>query len=404
MMSRCMWFACVGLCLIILNDKVFAQDIDKKREFSIARLKEQPVTYIDERNVSAFDSLLLPEVKKIISETPEVIEAVASMTTNVIHGEAQPVTELDVLSSDIEKLPFLPGGKIVEIQAPRAGDKILWNALSRFYEYPIQSAHFTYVSSIKDDSTTVLKGEYKKIYPARLPEPPSIRQFFREAIRITEPSSIALYGWLTFRFFGADEDFVQVYSPFIKKTRQVTGTNRSDSAFRGMLTLDDLDIAKPEFVQVTLKEKTTLLVPYLQEGAVSFSTQGSCITGTSAHEDTTSLFSRKASWSPRSVFVLELTQKDPFSTVGRSVMYVDSESFIPYFRTVFTRDGEENKLVVYGFSSNQGEGLFPYRVNLISHSMLKSESYSIDSVELCRAFKEGQTLSDFDPKKLLEAP
>lgn len=390
---------------------------------------------IDGKNVQTFKEAIVPELLPLVKEGtfPLAIEKELSEKVYFSEGENQqaPITKSGLIREGVTLGGGFIAGNAEEISKEAdknfAGWKLLWNIQSNFWRNPIISGDFSLISIRGDIVGKELGGSFERVYPTRLPEGGKSAQFFREKLIFKSPSSINTLAWLTFRFLGAEEDMLWIYSPAIRKERQLTGSNRSDPVVSASLSLDDLLgwSGKPELVDPTITGEGTYFAPFSSASPIVLKGEISspCI---SLKPDDETSEGRFGSWNfqstkfpyspkwipssgvyvPRDMWIVELTQRDPYSRYGRQLLYVDKELMIPYFKAVYDRTGKLMKLVIsyFGYWGKESEGNYsPYS----PYALIKDDDRAIvdlfefTTLSFCKSFPEGKALTDFDPRKLL---
>lgn len=301
--------------------------------------------------------------------------------------------------------------------------KILWNGAAAWAAAPVFSAEFEFHWLREAKPERTLHGELVRLYPAALPETKQQSQFFRELVRFTAPGVLKDLSWLSFRFLGAEEDVLWVFSPAIQKLRQLTGTNRADPFLTSAVTPEELFVwsGKIESEDASVEREQVGFVPLLRNPAGTTVLQNGCrrvdrraiVDGqmTSRWNFDSSRFPQGAAWLPAStVFVprplwrIELNSQDPFRLYGRQVLYVDQTSMLPMYKFVYDRLGHLWKTVIgaYGFMDSGAENTrhpYPAYVIVIDHAKNRSFILDFALITLCDSTTAGLELSDLEPKR-----
>ncbi len=304
--------------------------------------------------------------------------------------------------------------------------KLLWNVQALWALQPALSAAFEFSWFKEGKPYRTLRGEFSRLIPNAIADTKKTAQLFRELIRFTAPTFLKDLSWLTFRFLGNDEDVLWVYSPAIRKVRQLVATNRSDSLLRSAVTPEEFLVwsGKPEAVEAVVEAKATMLVPVLRvelpaqldkEGCLNVDRLGA-VGGklASRWNYEAGHFPHGAGWVPttsvflpRPVWRVAVNSLDPFSSYGKQVLYIDQALSLPVYKFVYNRMGQLWKTVigVYGISSAKNVAaplLYPAYTIIVDH--LKSEVFVIDTITArsCAVPPPGLSLSDFDPKRFSE--
>ena len=219
---------------------------------------------------------------------------------------------------------------------------------------------------------------------------------------------------------------VWAYSPAIKKVRQLTGSNRSDPIVGGVLSTNDFLgwSEKHELVDVNYLGESTFLAPVLVNEYLKSKEPGkskdSCVMSVSTTNSQSGTFIKwipdgapeGAPWAPlnvvfvpRSFFVLELLQKDPFSLDGREILYVDTESMLPVYKGVFDRSGTQIKAQISIFAPVMSVNKTKVAPVLIASIVVGIQKNMVDVLEpvtysYCDSFGDKYKISIFDPRKL----
>ncbi len=280
--------------------------------------------------------------------------------------------------------------------------------------------------ALHDDKLNLqFKGSLTRVYPSRVVSQDKTAQLFRERVRLSAPAAIAGFSLLTFRFNGPDEDYLWIFSPAIKKLRQLTGANRSDGIARtGFAPTDFFSWSgKAELAEGAMVSKVVALVPFPEAQMSPGAVRGPCVEV--KHEQSgegegrtirwnfsSRRFPQAAGWLPTdTVFVprelirIEIELHDPYSLYGRQILYVDAERLLPIYKFVFDRQGRPWKTVMsaYGevLSSDQA-GHVPYYAYTVVDDALNGEAVIADFSRFasCAAFPDDMKLADFDPRRL----
>ncbi len=336
-----------------------------------------------------------------------------------IEGSREPLPGAS--RSNIEAKPLTPD------QISRFGNQLLWNMLSLNWRFAYNSTEFDW-SWVKDGKVIrSAAGEIVRVFPGLLESQPKNEQLFREIIEFKSPASIDKYSWLTFRFRGADEDTVWVYSPATQKSRQVTSSNRSDSLLTSPASADDLLgwSGKIGTVSPDNVELVTALVPFASLDIAKLQpNEDGCYAIRPSEQTLDSRFpsywnfkNRRfpgdASWAPsasefvpRRLWKLELAIKDPYSLYGRSILYIDASAQVPIYNVIFDRTGKRFKTIIngYGLAAAPDRSVkIPFLAFAVVLDHQSETALLVDYAhnEFCRNLPTGVTLDRFTPGKLL---
>ncbi|NLF25726.1 MAG: DUF1329 domain-containing protein [Deltaproteobacteria bacterium] len=301
--------------------------------------------------------------------------------------------------------------------------KLLWNVHSNFWSQKIVTLAF----SLKEFSQSggvsgwELQGDLSRVYPGSLVPDDKTGQLFREIIRLRAPAPLAGYAWLTFRFLGADEDVVYIFSPALEKPRELTASNREDGFAASALSVDDFFVwsGKPSLLALVDLKKITALTPLAVSEQGRARSQGkhcALISASSSPETEAQQLHQPDSfqggvwpggnliYAPRELWRMELVSSDPFSLYGRQVLYVDSESMLPVFKFVYDQGGVFWKSIVGAIGLAQGEGqrAYPFIASQIIRDYKAGKVWRLNysNIRYCRQFPDGLELGAFQPGRL----
>jgi hypothetical protein len=285
----------------------------------------------------------------------------------------------------------LPRGLPFNDNSPNS---LYWNLQSRLWESPALKGEFLIRSFDSQKERYTVAGTYERVYPSLLDNAPKLPQVFRERLRFTSPKVIQGYSWLSFRFFGDEEDYLLIASPLIKETRILTGSNRSDSLIGGLISLEDLFLlgAKPEYVSVSIQDEENLLLPFVDAYKIEVT-----------YECETLILNREPEriqkthpllkWTPRRAKSVEVTIRDPFHEYGRILLFVDAELLVPTMAQIYDRNGKFKKFIILG--NQMSSRSFPVLKSVVSRETF--EHFIFKSLSRC----ESMSLEIFDPRNQL---
>ncbi|MFN4895660.1 MAG: hypothetical protein ACK5GN_13190 [Pseudomonadota bacterium] len=303
--------------------------------------------------------------------------------------------------------------------------KVLWNAASVFWRYnSFAATSSVLIFKTAADPPHKLEFDVERLHPRKLGEVTgSLEPIFRERISARKPAAIQMLSWLTLRFFGSGEDFLWAASPVINQIRQMTGSNRSDAIFTGLFSPDDLFVwsGKVELVEPSGLTLTQLLVPLLEAHETKVEVRDGCILRTFRGTEGVVLnhqsgrFKGSSGWVPtntimalRSVWRMELTNRDPFSLDARQTLYVDRDSGMPVYRVVWDDAGRLRRVVLGILRSVNKDGQPPEPI-LAGQVMMHANGTSrlvmtIDSFSTCSSYPAERSKVDFDPSTFVRFP
>ncbi|MCB9029523.1 MAG: outer membrane lipoprotein-sorting protein [Deltaproteobacteria bacterium] len=300
--------------------------------------------------------------------------------------------------------------------------RLLWNLKSQFWSQGLIDLDFTLQWLANGKAWRDVRGKFQRVYPWIIDPTSKLPQIFREKIQLTEPAALRDLIWLTYRFQHKDEDVVWVYSPAIKKVRQLTGSNRADSLFTSSVSSEDFLTwsGKTSYVRATVLSRKLALVPFesaemrdLSLGVDSCYRVDGSVTDTLHWNFATRKFKSSASWLPtNSIFVprylyeIELVNKDdPYSLYGRQILYVEEESFLPVYKIVYDRAGRHWKTIIsaYGLAATKDRRKkVPFPAYSIVLDKIEKKEFVLDynQVRYCNGYTNELGIDSFNPNKL----
>jgi hypothetical protein len=394
-----------------------------KRTYIDAASKLEALPDFDQDWISGTEELF--EVEKKFSKNESLIFDFP-LKRGALFGSGQVVSKewqgiLDTASNLEEADLNLTASKRKERESALAR-KILWNTNSVFWSQGLIDFHFRMLWLNKGRSTRNVRGKYARLYPKFIDSSFGYPQLFREKLSFYYPTAIDGLGWLSFRFEDLEEDILWAYSPAIQKVRELTATNRSDSLVTSSLAIDDMLgwSNNINFFKSRVVGKSQLLAPFLSLRPLKLDGAGGCFKLSGAQGELGSFWNfenqkfkgghdwlpAKAVFIPRELYQIELAPKDPFYLAGREKLYVDAETFLPYYKFVYDRSGRLWKAEMFGwFFSKASDGIrqipvpgFQVIVDLIAKRDLVLDFSRFRS---CREFPADILLKDFDPKNLV---
>lgn len=307
--------------------------------------------------------------------------------------------------------------------------RILWNMAANFWGQHAIQIEWKIRDVDRNGERASYNALFRRLYPLSMNTKERPKQLFRELLRFKTPPAASSLAFLTFRFAQRDEDFLWTLSPAIGKVRQLTGSNRGDPIAGLPSSLDDLVgwSGNPYFVDAELTAEKEFLLPFPKawnsllrrtssDEKDNFCYQVDPPSGTHAFVEwnVDSKDAAVPSWMPSSiVFVprtawrIEVASRDPYSLVGRQILYVDKESMLPLVTIVFDKAGKLWKLVLSGFGLAEGSGKkAPYEAFSVVYSFVDAQAalFTPLSISYCDMFFPDATFADFDPSRLVSAP
>ncbi len=398
-----------------------------------------PVSAITKDNLGKLKTLIIPELQELV-RSGNVEIPVADRLDYEWRYDDQWIKNSYFLDSDpadgakggsvlAQKrgFPFGVTGASTKKDAHTAR-KLLWDGGSLWWWQKAINAGVNLIWLNSGKIRGRVAADFSRVYVPTMNPQDKTGQVFREVFKIYEPRPVSKFAFLTFRFFGDEEDMLWLFSPAINKTRQLTGSNRSDSLLRSSVSLDDFFLwsGKPELVDASFDRTMQVLAPYaalnsvhLEEGVPEkgcYSVQHQEVAAVGEGEPRwrfergerlTDLlqFPAEAIFVLRELWRIELISRDPFSLYGRQVLYVDPVSMLPVYKVVFDLSGRLWKIVVGGFGlaiSDDGTRRVPYPAFTAVADLIANQTSIIDykKVVYCDDFVDGIQMTDFDPGKL----
>lgn len=328
---------------------------------------------------------------------------------------------------------FLPFGAVSAQdsfhQSVAHGQALLWNLQSHWWSYGYVGQRFVFSSFVQQRLERSLRGIFQRIYPVTIQKDRKGNQLFRELLKFEDPKEITGLALLGIRQMGEEEDSLWLYSPALKKTRQLTGSNRADPLLRSPFALEDFSpwSGKSEMVEPRFLGEGIFLAPFPSVKLAvlkndiderSCLSTGESAAGTSSHDRTKFDFQKPAEWllgdlviprdvrfSPRRLWKIELSPKDPFLQQGRIVLYIDPIMMLPMYKMVYNRAGDLWRIGMLGFglaSTEDNSRRIPYLGFNSMYDLKQRNSGLLEFSEhkFCSQYPKGITLGLFDPSRL----
>ncbi len=181
-------------------------------------------------------------------------------------------------------------------------------------------------------------------------------------IMVTEPYDMAGTAMMTWRYKTNKPDTLFGYVPAIRRVRRMTPAGRSDSLFGSDFARDDgnwsgFDGKIPEF-EWKLVGETEMLGEFL---STEISTAVKEEHGAWKAEDNgpdypvfgnerpdwkgAAWWNLKSVWVKRPVWIIEGQSKNPYYNYGKTVSYIDKETFIGLWKDIYDRSGQHWKTI-----------------------------------------------------------
>ncbi|MBX7136512.1 MAG: DUF1329 domain-containing protein [Oligoflexia bacterium] len=381
---------------------------------------------INASNAAEFRELLPDEIYSLVRTGALVLEAQANVNYEF---PAAPSAQTEQAQLDGNGLsgasklsvgaPFLLNS---DLKLEGQGARLLWNTNSVWWSRKILDLSFELIKIGTDRAEYVLDGTLQRIYQRAVDPSEAASQIFRELIRFQQPGFLQGLSWLTFRYFGKDEDSLWVYSPAISRTRQLTSSNRADALIKSGVTPDDLLVwsGNPQVVEARVTTLKPVLVPAPPSIFPLANADGCGRVGRDAAATLwnfeTGKFAGAAPWSlvgvvfvPREAVRVELQSRDPFALYGRQVLYVDRQTLLPIYKIVYDRAGRLWKAVIGVFGFAKSEGAAPaiaFPISNTVYDFTRSKAFGVDFsiVRFCERPNSALNVAMFDPSVLGPEP
>lgn len=383
---------------------------------------------INNYNAGEFEELIIPELRSELRSGMFHATAFSHLLLEPAIGASYTAAPVEPALSESGALQTALSAVSGPLFTPLRSDavalhvaKLLWNTHSvwwsaRYLEASI-SLHF-----IRNDTIfRTYSARYERVYPRSLNAEDKTTQLFRSRLAFSNPAVIDNFSWLRFRFQSEDEDVLFMYSPTIKKTRQLTASNSTDPLLGSSLTLDDMLLfsGKVDGMTGVAESVSTYFVPLIpvQFGAAGFGSSDTCERYTLENPQllwnfSTRLYPPGASWLPTAAAYIPrvlqrvtLNPNDPYSVYGRQVLYIDSALGVPVYKVVYDPSGSLWKvmILVYGVDadSTRTRSITPVQQIILDQKADQVSLLQFDSVKTCTAIEGDPALRRFSPAGLL---
>ncbi len=373
-------------------------------------------------NLSHWSELLTPELQKAVNSGSLILDVVrapnfkftGSWWNNLALADADLLDEQAHLSTSYrhtEGALFRIPDQMADLEGFDTR-KLLWNIQAYWWSARSFSANFQ-IDLIKEGQPRrTFSGDFSRIYPASLLPEDKTTQLFRERLSFAEPKIISNFAWLSFRFLGTDDDALWMYSPLLKKIRELTSSNRADPLPGSRFALEDLLIwsGQPANLETSIDFIGYKLVPFQSSNASQADQDADgCLLAHSPGNQEAGAQLQVARgqniYAPRPVYQLVIKSGDSYSVYGRQVLYVDAETFLPYYKVVYDRAGGLLKIVtgIYAASSTADQNMifYPILTTLDDYKNFERNELYFKNLRVCKQLSPGLTVADFEPSKLL---
>jgi hypothetical protein len=386
---------------------------------------------VRKEHIGAYRSVVPPEVATLVEQGEFQFEAALQPRSPDLFGDAlllagDPVTvdaqgALAPSPVTVSGALFGMGSDLADGDSKSQAYQVLWNTTVhqwRLRSFASQVSLYAFTAG--GDEGRRVDFAVSRIYPPALGHSPgTLKPMFREKISVTSPKSLSTLSWLTLRFLGGVDDYVWTASPVNGQVHQVTGSNRSDALFSGAFSPDDLFVwsGKVEEMEPAGLSVLPMLVPVVEGASVVHPlNDGTCSVTDYAKTSpielnlSTRRYPDVPGWVPtstrmvlRNVWRVEMVSRDPFSREPRQILYVDSETFVPVYRTVWEQDGRLKKIaigILGNVATKEGKGL-GWRGEVIVNPLANTHAVlTMQKMETCTKMLPGRALVDFDPSTL----
>lgn len=427
--------------LLSADERELPVRAEKQPGLASARDENPSPTLINRLNLREYRSLVVSELAPLVSDGLLELRAFKELrypyqldaSWNKRPADGGAAISNDGVVSGIDAgarhFPFAVDLLMAELtDVPLASRKLLWNVSTYAQAYASSRTELVLRTVKSSEPGPDLRIAVRRAVPRRIKTDDRTTQLFRERLSFDSPRPIAGWSWLTFRFLGVDEDIVWIYSPAIKKVRQITESNRSDSFIRTAVSANDLFgwSGKNEQVIPQITGELSALVPAgdIDAPAAALRPDGCLVVSPAGEKHVAAnvpapggsgsavirpVMPENLFFIPRALWRVELTQQDPFSLYGRQVLYVDKALNVPAIKIVYDRAGRLWKIVLTSFGVTGIKGTAERHVvplaSVVFDRILQEVFQVVTSSQiLCDKAPDGMTLSEFDPKNLSGAP
>ncbi len=383
---------------ILLNLPCHAQE---SLEESVRTLSAKQITLpnegivLSDKNRGAYKSIIPTEIQKLLVDQQIPLKLYGRAPANLsLTNSAEPSEDnVAIISQEIQ------------------------NILER---ERVLITDFTLRSTSQDSPPWETKGEWSRIYLRTLDPEGAGDQLMREKFVLTKPLSVSGYAWLTFRFIGTSDDLVWIYSPLLKKDRQVISSIRSDPLFHSALAAEDIFTwsGKPGASDIRVLSRAPFALPTIHKITTALELHDGCSNmtegqlGTSAWGlkdpklEYTSWIASEDSFSLYNALRVELINKDPYSSYGKQILYIHAQSKLPLMKIVYDRKGQLFKVVYSSFAASTKptaeQGLHYWLRYSVAYDVREKSAavFTVTNGSYCSKVTERTQLKDFDPSLL----
>jgi hypothetical protein len=249
------------------------------------------------------------------------------------------------------------------------------------------------------------KGRVERFYNAELS---GRKQQFRERFTISEPAVLSGHVFLTVRPSDPQvPDFVWHYSPLGEVYQELDQSLRDDEILDFGLSLNDFFglSARTNLLELQGESSVTAFIPVYVERAVGASADiknvSSCL---EVDNRALSQGISTAAAVRRKLVKLNLLVSDPFSWIGRRVIFLDAETLVPVFAETYDRSDRlvASQVVLTKAVELRGQSrLIPVATFLIQERKKARSALWYKSYIFCDAQSALTPIEEFDPERLI---
>ena len=257
----------------------------------------------------------------------------------------------------------------------------------------------------EDQQQLSFKGRVERFYNVDLA---GRKQQFRERFAISEPAVLNGHVFLTVRPYDAQvPDFLWHYSPLGEVYQELDQSLRDDDVLDFGFSLNDFFglSARASLFELQGESTLTAFIPvYIQQAVGSTSEVKNVSSCLEVDNRALSQAVVTAAAVRRKLLKLNLLVSDPFSWIGRRVVYLDSETFVPVFAETYDRSDRlvASQVVLTRSVELKGQlRLIPAATLLIQERKQSRSSIWYKSYIFCDAQSALTPLEEFDPERLI---
>jgi hypothetical protein len=295
-------------------------------------------------------------------QPPWVLESYAQNVGKFIVNENSEIADTGTgqLAKVVIGLPYPPDG--IKKEDPKAVEKILHNGFTMRDAYGSMTTQGQRLALFTHDKyERHIEIQYWALpfygHPktAVLDNPNDFQNI--SLIVVTEPYDMAGTAMMTWRYKTSKPDTLFGYIPAIRRVRRMTPAGRSDSLFGSDFARDDgnwtgFDGKIPEFEWKLLGEKEMLSEFLSTEVSVAEKNEQGAWKAKDNGPDYpvfgnerpdwggAAWWNLKSVWKKRPVWIVEGHSKNPYYNYGKTVTYVDKDTFVGVWKEIYDRSGQ----------------------------------------------------------------